>query len=198
MYDMGRNRAKQSSAPRRLRSSPCDSTLEELAAAWAGEPAALEALPLAARGSLASLRSLPTAATAGSQSSCSTAAGWALMSSGSSPCMASPAAPHAAGSHGGERERELWATRAEAVTYAVQLRGLEHLAKRVRAAFVHVTYVRGRAVKSPLLGHHSGHCVLLLTVCRTGRWPRRRAVKLLRLVLGERQARARLSGRGHA
>lgn len=33
-----------------------------------------------------------------------------------------------------ERERELWETRAEAVTYAVQLRSLEHLAKRVSAA----------------------------------------------------------------
>ncbi len=62
--------------------------------------------------------------------------------------MASPAAPHAAGSHGGERERELWATRAEAVTYAVQLRGLEHLAKRVRAAFVRLHCLQGRLCRA--------------------------------------------------
>lgn len=116
----------------RLRSSLCDSTLEELAAAWAGDAYPLEALPpLPTRSSITSLRSVPAAS---ERSSCSTASAYALMSSGSSPYAASPSdRAYSCGAQSlAERERQLWDTRAEAVTYAAQLRSLEHLAKRVR------------------------------------------------------------------
>ena len=127
----------------------CDSTLEELCAAWAGDASALEALapavrgsltslPLGARSTLTSLRNTPPATVAGSQSSCScsTAGGHTMMSSSSSPYTVASAGRSSSGfgsAAGIERERELWETRAEAVTYAVQLRSLEHLTKRVSA-----------------------------------------------------------------
>ena len=133
----------------RSRSSMCDSTLEELCAAWVGDTGALEAmapavrsslasLPLGPRSALTSLRSTPPVTVAGSQSSCScsTAGGHTLMSTSSSPyAVASAGRSSGFGSAAGvERERELWETRAQAVTYAVQLRSLEHLTKRVSSA----------------------------------------------------------------